>query len=84
MVVRCGLTENRVRIVAVDAAQLDLFAAATEGADTEEDFTEEMPAVDPAVTAFVDEVAAIDIDSLSPRDAMNKLYELTEKAKSLG
>ena len=64
--------------------QLDLFAAATEGADTEEDFTEEMPAVDPAVTAFVDEVAAIDIDSLSPRDAMNKLYELTEKAKSLG
>lgn len=64
--------------------QLDLFAAATEGADTEEDFTEEMSAVDPAVTAFVDEVAAIDIDSLSPRDAMNKLYELTEKAKSLG
>lgn len=64
--------------------QLDLFAAATEGADAEEDFTEEMPAVDPAVTAFVDEVAAIDIDSLSPRDAMNKLYELTEKAKSLG
>ena len=38
MVVRRGLAENRVRIVAVDAAQLDLFAVDIENFPDDLDF----------------------------------------------
>ena len=54
--------------------QFDLFASAAAFADEPEDEPERRD--DPAVTAVVDELAGIDPDALSPREALDALYRL--------
>lgn len=44
---------------------------------------EEAPAEDPQRRAFIDLCAELDVDSLSPREALAKLYEIGQKAKDL-
>ena len=38
----------------------------------------------PARPQLLDELAALDIDGITPLDALTKLYELREKAKQQG
>ena len=44
---------------------------------------EEAPQPDPALAEFADDIAAIDIDNLSPREAFAKLSELHDRARQL-
>ena len=44
---------------------------------------EEAPQPDPALAEFADDIAAIDIDNLSPREAFLKLSELHDRARQL-
>lgn len=48
-----------------------------------EPLIEEAPAEDPQRRAFIDLCAKLDVDSLSPREALAKLYEIGQKAKDL-
>ena len=48
-----------------------------------EPLIEEAPAEDPQRRAFIDLCAELDVDSLSPREALAKLYEIGQKAKDL-
>jgi DNA mismatch repair protein MutS len=54
--------------------QFDLFASVSAIADEPDDAPERRD--DPAVTAVVDELAGIDPDALSPREALDALYRL--------
>ena len=44
---------------------------------------ETAPEPDPKLAAFADSLAEMDVDSLTPREALAKLYEIQEKAKAL-
>ena len=44
---------------------------------------EEAPQPDPARAEFADDIAAVDIDNLSPREAFAKLSELHDRARQL-
>lgn len=62
---------------AVSDSQLDLFAVDAAAPAVPE---EENPA-EKAATAFAQEVLALDVDDLSPRQALSMLYALKEKAE---
>ena len=47
------------------------------------DKTKQMNLLEYNAVAFAQEIAQIDMDSMSPRDAMNLLYVLREKARKL-
>ena len=55
--------------------QLDLFA------DNHIELPDEAPPDSSALTAFCESVSQTDVDQLSPRQALELLYELKEEAK---
>ena len=61
--------------------QLDLFAGTAESPETfaEDDALEQPDARD----CFVSSVADVDVDELTPRQALALIYELRQKAKDL-
>ncbi|MYN44357.1 DNA mismatch repair protein MutS [Pseudoduganella sp. FT93W] len=64
----------RLEAQALDATpQLDLFAAPANDADDEEVVP---AAADPAAQALLDAVEALDPDALTPREALEQLYQL--------
>jgi DNA mismatch repair protein MutS len=65
--------------------ELPLFAAVAPPASVA-DLTADAPAVpdaDPAVAAFIAQAAAVDADALSPRQALELLYDLSRAAREL-
>ncbi|WP_295478293.1 DNA mismatch repair protein MutS [uncultured Sutterella sp.] len=82
------LAKLEERANAVPAAQPDLFGfSPLTLADAAEpdapDAASDAPAEDPERTAFLERVAGLDLDALTPRDALGLLYDLQSEAKAL-
>jgi DNA mismatch repair protein MutS len=78
------LRDARVRLQALQQAQterlaqLDLF-----GAPAQEPVPEEQAAAaDPAARELLRELAGLDCDALSPREALEQLYRLCDRARA--
>lgn len=72
------------REAAIASPQPDLFGEALflGEADTAP-VLEEAPGADPALAEFADEIAQLDVDSLTPREAFARLCELHDRARRL-
>lgn len=71
----------RLEAQALDATpQLDLFAAPSSDADDEEVLS---ASTDPAAQALLDAVDALDPDALTPREALEQLYQLKRLSAAL-
>ena len=68
------------RAASVPQVQPDLFGAMPQPADAAK---VEGPKADPEASAFIDRLAGLAIDDLTPRDALAKLYELANEARRL-
>lgn len=68
------------RAANVPQVQPDLFGAMPQPADAAK---VEGPKADPEASAFIDRLAGLTIDDLTPRDALAKLYELANEARRL-
>lgn len=68
------------RAANVPQVQPDLFGAMPQPADAAK---VEGPKADPEASAFIDRLAGLAIDDLTPRDALAKLYELANEARRL-
>lgn len=80
------LAKLEERANAVDSPLPDLFGAGALMPPEPEPETEapsSVPAADPARDALVERISTADIDSLSPRDALQLLYELQNDARAL-
>ncbi|MDC8759185.1 DNA mismatch repair protein MutS [Janthinobacterium fluminis] len=71
----------RLEAQALDATpQRDLFAAPAADPYTQEEEAEATPAADPAMQALLGALEELDPDSLSPREALEQLYQLKRLA----
>ena len=74
------LARREERAASVPQVQPDLFGAMPQPADAAK---VEGPKADPEASAFIDRLAGLAIDDLTPRDALAKLYELANEARRL-
>ena len=80
------LAKLEERANAVDSPLPDLFGAGAlmpPEPEPETEASSSVPAADPARDALVERISKADIDSLSPRDALQLLYELQNDARAL-
>lgn len=72
--------ENRE--ASINSPQADLFGDGLllEGRTSSAAVLETPSEPDPALRAFAETVAGLDVDSLTPREALAKLYEIREEA----
>ncbi|WP_317204386.1 DNA mismatch repair protein MutS [Janthinobacterium sp.] len=73
----------RLEAQALDATpQRDLFAAPAADPYAEEEEAEAAPAADPALLALLDALGEIDPDALTPREALEQLYQLKRLSRA--
>ena len=79
---RAMLTKLENREAAIDSPQADLFGDGLffEGQTSSAAVLEAPAEPDPALREFAEAVAGLDVDSLTPREALAKLYEIREEA----
>ena len=79
---RAMLTKLENREAAIDSPQADLFGDGLffEGQTSSAAVLEAPAEPDPALCEFAEAVAGLDVDSLTPREALAKLYEIREEA----
>lgn len=81
--VRAPCSRNsRTAEAAIDSPQADLFGDGLffEGQTSSAAVLEAPAEPDPALREFAEAVAGLDVDSLTPREALAKLYEIREEA----
>ena len=81
-VARAMLTKLENREATIDSPQADLFGDGLffEGQTSSAAVLEAPAEPDPALREFAEAVAGLDVDSLTPREALAKLYEIREEA----
>ena len=79
---RAMLTKLENREATIDSPQADLFGDGLffEGQTSSAAVLEAPAEPDPALREFAEAVAGLDVDSLTPREALAKLYEIREEA----